>query len=54
MDYEEPFSPVAIYTSNRTILALTSKVIWNLHQMDVKTTFLNNVIEEEVYIDKPT
>ena len=26
---------------------------WKLHQMDVKTTFLNRVIEEEVYIEKP-
>ena len=26
---------------------------WKLHQMDLKTTFLNGVIEEEVYIEQP-
>jgi hypothetical protein len=50
IDYEETFSPVSRYTSIRTIIALTTKMKWKLHQMDVKTTFLNGVIEEEVYI----
>ena len=26
---------------------------WKLHQMDVNTTFLNGLIEEEVYIEQP-
>ena len=26
---------------------------WKLHQKDVKTTFLNGVIEEELYIEQP-
>ena len=26
---------------------------WKLHQMNVKTTFLNGVIKEEVYIEQP-
>jgi hypothetical protein len=51
IDYEEMFSPVAIYTSIRTIISLAAKMKWKLHQMDVKTTFLNGVIEEEVCIE---
>jgi hypothetical protein len=53
IDYEETFSPVARYTSIRTIIALAAKMKWKLHQMDVKTTFLNGVVEEEVYIEQP-
>jgi hypothetical protein len=53
IDYEETFAPIAIYTSIRTIIALAANIKWKLHQMDVKTTFLNGVIEEEVYIEKP-
>ena len=50
IDYEETFAPVARYTSIRTIMALASMMKWDLHQMYVKTTFLNGVIKEEVYI----
>jgi hypothetical protein len=53
IEYEETFAPVARYTSIITIIALAAKMKWKLHQMDVKTTFLNGVIEEEVYIEKP-
>jgi hypothetical protein len=52
-DYDETFAPVAIYTSIRAILSLVAFVGWSLHQMDVKTTFLNGVIKEEVYIEQP-
>jgi hypothetical protein len=53
IDYEETFSLVARYTSIRTIIALTTKMKWKMHQMDVKTSFLNGVIEEEVHIEQP-
>ena len=26
---------------------------WKIHQMDVKTTFLNGVVEDEVYVEQP-
>jgi hypothetical protein len=53
IDYEETFDPVARYTSICTIIYLATSMGWRLHQMDVKTTFLNGEIEEEVYIEKP-
>jgi hypothetical protein len=43
---------VARYTLIRTIIVLAAKVKCKLHQMDVKTTFLNSVSEEEVYIEQ--
>ena len=51
IDYEETFSPVSRYTSIRSVLALAAVMKWKIHQMDVKTTFLNGVVEEEVYVE---
>jgi hypothetical protein len=39
--------------SIHTIIALDASIGWKLHQMDVKETFLNSEIEEEVYIEQP-
>jgi hypothetical protein len=54
IDYEETFAPVARYTSIKTIIVVAAKMKWKLHQMDVKTVFLNGVIKEEVYIEPCT
>ena len=53
IDYEETFAPVARCTSIRSVLALAVVMKWKIHQMDVKTTFLNGVVEEEVYVEHP-
>ena len=53
IDYEETFAPVARYTSIQAIISLAFVMGWKLHQMDMKTAFLNGVIEEEVYIEQP-
>jgi hypothetical protein len=53
IDYEETFSPVARYTSIRATMAIVAKMGWKLHRMDIKTAFLNGVIEEEVYVEQP-
>ena len=37
----------------RSVLALVAVMKWKIHQMYVKTTFLNGVVEEEVYVEQP-
>jgi hypothetical protein len=53
INYGETFAPIARYSSIRSILALSVQMGWCIHQMDVKTAFLNRIIEEEVYIEQP-
>jgi hypothetical protein len=52
-DYDETFAPVARYTSIKSIISIASIMGWKLHLMDVKTAFLNSLIEEEVYLEQP-
>jgi len=49
--YDETFASVVRYTSIRSIMAIAIEICWKIHQMDVKTTFMNGFIEEEVYIE---
>jgi hypothetical protein len=51
IDFEETFASVARYTSIRMIITLATSMGWKIHQMDVKTTFLNGEIGEEIYIE---
>ena len=53
IDYEETFAPIVRYTSIISILALVAVMKWKVHQIDVNTTFLNGVVEEEVYMEQP-
>ena len=53
IDYHETFSPVSKKDSLRIIMALVAHFDLELHQMDVRTVFLNRNLEEEVYMKKP-
>jgi hypothetical protein len=53
IDYEETFAPVARLEAITILLAFSVAKGFKLHQMDVKSAFLNGVLEEEVYVRKP-
>ena len=53
IDYKETFSPVFSKDSFRTIMALVAHFDLELHQMDVKTMFLNGNIDEPIYMVQP-
>ena len=41
------------FASIRLILAIVAQLDLELYQMDVKTTFLNGKLDEEIYMDQP-
>ena len=53
VDYDETFALVAHCTSIRSLISIAAKIGWKIHQMDVKTAFLNGIIHEEVYVEQP-
>jgi hypothetical protein len=50
IDFGETFAPVARLDTIREVLAITSQNKWKVYQMDVKYAFLNDILEEEVYV----
>ncbi|CAL9011462.1 unnamed protein product, partial [Prunus brigantina] len=53
IDFEETYAPVARLESIRLLLAVSCYMNFKLYQMDVKTAFLNGIINEEVYCEQP-
>jgi hypothetical protein len=52
-DFEETFSPVARMEAIRLLLAYECSKNIKVYHMDVKSSFMNGEIEEEVYIEQP-
>jgi hypothetical protein len=53
VDYNETFALVAKFTSICCILTLVALEDMEIHQMDMKTAFLNGELEEEIYMEQP-
>ena len=53
IDYFEVFTPVARLDTICMLISLSAQNNWKIHQMDVKSAFLNDTLEE-VYVEQPT
>nr|GEX44115.1 copia protein [Tanacetum cinerariifolium] len=54
IDYDETFAPVARIEAIRLFLAYAAHTDFTVFQMDVKMTFLNGILKEEVYVGQPS
>ena len=52
-DYKDTFSPVIKATTIRTILAITTKKSWPIHQLDVSNAFLHGNLSENIFMAQP-
>ncbi|GJY13405.1 retrovirus-related pol polyprotein from transposon TNT 1-94 [Tanacetum coccineum] len=52
IDFEESFSPVERLDAIRIFLTFVAHMNMIVYQMDVKTTFLNGILREEVYVSQ--
>ena len=53
IDYEETFAPVARLDSLRLLLSLAATYDWEIHQIDIKSAYLNGLLNKEIYMEQP-
>ena len=53
VDFSETFAPVARMDTIRMTLAMAAQQGWKVYQLDVKSAFLNGVLQEEIYVEQP-
>jgi len=53
VDFDETFAPVARLESIKILLSIACHLGFKLYQMDVKSAFLNGILQEEVYVEQP-
>ena len=53
IDFYETFSSVARLDTIRTVIVVAAQRKWKIFQLDVKSTFLNGKLDEEIYVEQP-
>ena len=53
VDVDEVFAPTSSFGARRALLAVAAAKDYEIHQVDIKTAFLNGELEEDVYVTQP-
>ena len=53
IDFYETFSPVARLETIRTVIVVVAQKKWKIFQIDIKSSFLNGKLDEEIYVEQP-
>lgn len=53
IDFEEVFAPIARIETIRSVVVIANMNKWLMYQMNVRSTFLNGPLEEEVFVLQP-
>lgn len=53
VDFFDTFAPVARLDTIRFLLAVAAQNGWLVHQLDVKSAFLNGILNEDIYVYQP-
>jgi len=52
IDFTDTFAPVSRLDTIKLLLALAAQNGWHIFQLDVKSAFLNGVLNEEIYVEQ--
>lgn len=53
VDFDETFAPMDRLEAVRLLMAMACNLRFKLHQMDVKSVFLNSYLDEKVFVEQP-
>nr|KYP36517.1 Retrovirus-related Pol polyprotein from transposon TNT 1-94 [Cajanus cajan] len=52
VDFSDTFAPVARHDTIRLLISLATKLGWKIYHFDVKSAFLNGLLDEDIYVDQ--